>query len=166
MRPLSETTFGRRVFNLAPRDRSAPKVVAPPRRSPPARAPTVDRQRNGGLVALNQQRTYAAVASHPRPSSPIAPAPASPDLIALMAMMQQQMAAMNQAIQQQALLINKMMLRDRQQSAINGDDHYDDDLSDQDGDIDRMNEETQSFLDEAAPTTLEQRTHAVQSSQH
>ena len=80
--------------------------------------------------------------------------------------MQQQMAAMNQAIQQQALLINKMMLRDRQQSAINGDDHYDDDLLDQDGDIDRMNEETQSFLDEAAPTTLEQRTHAVQSSQH
>jgi hypothetical protein len=163
MRPLSETTFGRRVFNLAPR--SGPKVVAPPRRSPPTRAPTVDRQHNGGLVALNQQRSYAAAASNHRPSSPIAPATVSPDLVAFMAMMQTQMAAMNQAIQQQALLINKLMPRGRQQSDNNGDDYYDDDLMEE-GDIDQFNEETQSFLNDAAPTALEQRAHAVQSSQH
>ena len=164
MRPLSETTFGRRVFNLAPR--SGPKVVAPPRRSPPTRAPTVDRQHNGGLVALNQQRSYAAAASNHRPSSPIAPATVSPDLVAFMAMMQKQMAAMNRALQQQALLINKLSLRGRQTSAINGDDYYDDDSMEQDGDLDHFNEETQSFLEEAAPTTLEQRARAAQSSQH
>jgi hypothetical protein len=160
MRPLSETTFGRRVFNLAPR--SAPKAVSPSRRSPPARAPTVDRQRNGGLVAPNQQRSYAAAAaSNPRPSPPIAPPPSiSPDVIAFMEATQRQIAELKLAIQQQALLIQKVLLH-RQKSAINNDERDDSMDDNKDGDIDAMNEETKEFLDDAAPSLLERKLAAA-----
>jgi hypothetical protein len=155
MRPLAETSFGRRVFNLAPT--TVRKNNKAPSRRAAAAPPTNHRNDRGDLVSLDQQhhtpttneRSYAEVVSSYRPAPQIPSYdPRYDSLSSVISMMQKQMAAMMKMMQQNTA--NKRSVS------------FVDDRMEEDEEIDQFNDDTEQFVDDAS-SPLEQRLAAERS---